>query len=238
MGKQASFQFKQFSIQQEHAALKVGTDAVILGALTSFANPSNILDIGTGTGILALMMAQKYNCAITAIDIDEGAILDATINCGNSVWKDKIAVQLCSLQDFTIQQKNLFDGIICNPPFFTNCLKNNNESKTNARHTTQLSPQDLFANAQKLLSPTGSISIIIPQSEKIVFSSYAQDSNFYLTYECAIFPFSDSKEPNRCVLSYSKQWNNFKKETLYIRENKSTYTQEYKELTKDFYIRL
>ncbi|MCQ2608599.1 MAG: methyltransferase [Bacteroidales bacterium] len=235
MGKHTSFQFKQFTIEQEHAALKLGTDAVLLGAITSFENPTNILDIGTGTGILALMMAQKYNCHITAIDIDEGAVTDATYNCNNSAWKDRISVQLCSLQEFAKEQNHTFDGIICNPPFFTNCLKNSNESKTNARHTTQLSSQDLFLNAKKILSPTGAISIIIPQSERLTFAAYAQEVGLYLTYECSIYPFSDSKEPNRCVLTYSQIWNNYKKEHIHIREDKTTYTHEYKELTTDFY---
>lgn len=238
MGKQSSFQFKQFTIQQEHAALKVGTDAVILGSLTSFKNPKNILDIGTGTGILALMMAQKYNSIITAIDIDEGAIADAVTNCNNSPWKDRITTQRCSLQEFTKGQNDTFDGIICNPPFFTNCLKNNNESKTNARHTTQLSPQDLFSNIEKLLSPNGVFSFIIPYNEKILFASCAQDANLYLTDECDIYPFADSNEPNRCVLTYSRIWSNFNKKHLHIREDKTTYTQEFKNITQDFYIKI
>ncbi|MBR6265199.1 MAG: 50S ribosomal protein L11 methyltransferase, partial [Bacteroidales bacterium] len=96
-----SFRFQQFSISQEHSALKLGTDAVILGASATFEHPKSILDIGTGTGILALMMAQKYPCPITAIDIDEGAIADATLNVRNSPWKDRISVKTQSLQDFS-----------------------------------------------------------------------------------------------------------------------------------------
>ena len=165
-----SFRFQQFSISQEHSALKLGTDAVILGASTTFNNPKSILDIGTGTGILALMMAQKYPCPITAIDIDEGAIIDATLNINNSPWKERITVKAQSLQDF-LSTNVQFDGIICNPPFFSNSLANKDLRKTLARHTINLTPEILFSCIEKILSPTGQATIIVPFQGKENFIS-------------------------------------------------------------------
>ncbi len=232
------FQFKQFSITQEHSALKLGTDAMLLGALTDFEKPSSIIDIGTGMGILALMMAQKHLCPITAIDIDEGAVCDAKKNCAESSWNNRIFVECCSLQNYINQTKNEFDGIICNPPFFSNSPTNNSIAKTMARHTISLDPNDLFYGINKLLSKTGSASIIIPTSEKQLFTEKAQKHNLYTIKEVEIYPFSSSEKANRAVIFFSKKWSAFQKSQIHIRENDNNYTSEYKNLTKDFYIKL
>lgn len=232
------FQFKQFSIAQEHSALKLGTDAILLGALTNFENPNAILDIGTGMGILMLMMAQKYPCPITAIDIDEGAICDAKKNCAESPWNDRINVECSSLQDFSNKTDNKFNGIICNPPFFSNSLPNPTIAKTIARHTVSLTPNDLFCGIEKLLTEAGTATIIIPTSEKSLFVEHAQKHNLHTIKEVAIYPFATSEAPNRAVLFFSKKWSGFQRNQIHIRENDNRYTAEYKDLTKDFYIKL
>lgn len=234
----SSFQFKQFSISQEHSALKLGTDAMLLGALTNFENPSAILDIGTGTGILALMMAQKHSCPITAIDIDEGAICDAQKNFTESPWHERIKVEQSSLQDFASKTEHEFDGIICNPPFFSNSLHNPSIAKTMARHTVSLTPNDLFCGIEKLISASGTASIIIPTSEKQLFIEHAQKHNLHTIKEVAIYPFATSEAPNRAVLFFSKKWSGFQRNQIHIRENDNRYRSEYKDLTKDFYIKL
>ena len=232
------FQFKQFSITQEHSALKLGTDAMLLGALTDFEKPSSIIDIGTGIGILALMMAQKHLCPITAIDIDDGAICDAQQNCTESPWHERISVECRSLQDFSNETENKFDGIICNPPFFTNSLPNPSIAKTMARHTVSLTPNDLFCGIHTLLTETGIATINIPTSEKQLFIESAQKYNLHSIKEVAIYPFATSEGPNRAILSFSKKWSGFQRTQIHIREKDNNYTSEYKDLTKDFYIKL
>ncbi|MCQ2960298.1 MAG: methyltransferase [Bacteroidales bacterium] len=230
------FKFKQFAITQEHSALKLGTDAVLLGCAARFSSPTNILDIGTGTGILALMMAQRFNCSITAIDIDENAIKDAEINFAASKWTKNIQLQHKSVQDFTNEQKEEFDGIICNPPFFSNSLTNNDKSKTIARHTVNLTPEILFSCIYKLLNNNGTAYIIIPCSEKIRFIQAAVENNLYATHTILIYPFANSENPNRTIIEFRKNWKEFGTEEIHIRNADKTYTHLFKELTKDFYL--
>lgn len=231
----SGFQFKQFNITQEHSALKLGTDAVLLGAATQFCNPKSILDIGTGTGILALMMAQKYDCAISAIDIDENSIIDAQQNISNSNWANRIAVKHCSIQDFAKESTEMFDGIICNPPFFSQSLINPEKNKAAARHTIALTPDDLFRCIDTLLSTYGTASIIIPTSEKTRFSEAAANNNLYISQEIQIFPFVNSPSANRSILFYAKCWKEFSSSTIHIRNEDKTYSDEYKNLTADYY---
>ena len=229
-----AFQFKQFAISQEHSALKLGTDAVLLGALTEFNHPQNILDIGTGTGILALMMAQKYHCAITAIDIDEGAILDAKENVKNSPWNEIITIVHGDIHNTNFQQK--FDGIICNPPFFSNSLQNPESNKAIARHTITLTPKTLFHSIETLLGENGKASIIIPFSEKNRFCENATLSGLYAIAEWIIFPKTNATSPNRCVLQFAKQWQPFTQKHIAIRNEDSSYSDEFKQVTRDYYL--
>lgn len=234
----SSFQFKKFSISQDNAALKVGTDSVILGSFAYFENPQNILDIGTGTGILSLMMAQKFGCSITAIDIDAGAITDAKYNVETSIFKDLIQVDLVSIQEYLNVSTRKFNGIVCNPPFFTNSLHCSNESKTIARHTDNLTPHELFVAIQHLMSDNGSAYIIIPYSEKLRFNACATETGLYDVFELLVFPMKSSSTPNRVVIEYSKIWRSFLTKSLVVRNDDRSYSDDYKALTKDFYIRL
>lgn len=231
-----AFQFKQFSISQEHAALKLGTDAMLLGCVTSFQNPKSILDVGTGTGILSLIMAQKYSCPITAIDIDENAVIDANINVKASPWRNRITVQQISLQDFAKSTTQQFDAIICNPPFFTNGIHSPEKSKATARHCVELTAETFFSSVAAISTETCCVSIILPTSEKTRYAESATNNNFYLVQETTIFPFENSENPNRTILRFTKQWAPFTSSKLAIRKDKSTYSNEYKELTKDLYL--
>lgn len=230
------FHCKQFSIYQENASLKVGTDAVLLGTYASFTNPTSILDIGTGTGILALMMAQKYPCPIYAIDIDEGSITDAHMNFSSSTWNNRLYLEKKDVQEFALAHTHSYDGIICNPPFFSKSLKNPDAQKMVARHDVMLTPQILFTCAAQMLRATGSITIIIPYSEKELFCQHALEQSFYLTHEILIYPFEHSTNPNRTILTFSLQWSAFQKDSIAIRDAQSQYTKQFIEQTKDFYI--
>lgn len=234
----SGFQFKKFSISQDNTALKVGTDSVILGSFAHFDNPQSILDIGTGTGILSLMMAQKYGCRVSAIDIDDGAIIDAKQNVYTSPYKDLICIENVSIQDFSKVSTQKYDGIVCNPPFFSNSLLCADESKTIARHTQTLTPKDLFVAIQNLMNEKGSTYVIIPYSEKVRFNTCATEYGLYDVFELQIFPLKTASIPNRIVIEYAKQWRSFESTSLIIRNEDRSYSDDYKILTKDFYIRL
>ena len=156
----SNFCFKQFTINQESCAMKVGTDSVMLGAWANVPDVDgdkiNILDIGTGTGILSLMMAQRYeNANIVAIDCDKDAIKQAKENFDNSQFADRITTSHCQIQDF--QSLHLYDAIICNPPYFVNSLKCKDSSRTVARHTSTLTFAELMSNANRLLNTGGEL---------------------------------------------------------------------------------
>ena len=155
------FRFKQFAIRQENAAMKVGTDGALLGAWSDVSKANNILDIGTGTAIIAMMVAQRNStAAITAIEIDEKALIDANFNVENCPWTNRIKIIQSSLQEFTPTLK--FDSIISNPPFFENSLKSNSRSKIKARHTDSLHYSDILNFASIHLSSIGVLHLILP----------------------------------------------------------------------------
>src|SRR5271166_5856709 len=130
-----SFVFKQFIVKQNKCAMKVGTDAVLLGAWADLPLSGHVLDIGTGTGIIAMMLAQRTIAEIDAIEIDEDAFKQAIGNCQNSKWKDRLNVHHISFQEFARKKYKSYDAIVTNPPYFSNSLKASSESRTRARHT-------------------------------------------------------------------------------------------------------
>ncbi len=169
------FRFKQFTVYHDRCAMKVGTDGCLLGAWTplpsSTTNPIHVLDVGTGSGLIALMLAQRLpNAIIDAIDIDPGAIEQATFNFAQSPWPNRLRAHLCSLQEWhshltpSSQWNGLYDLIVSNPPYFINSLPNPDQQRNMARHTDTLSYAELFSCCTQLLSPTGIFSIILPAS--------------------------------------------------------------------------
>src|SRR6218665_727958 len=159
----STFNFRHFSIQQQNAALKVGTDAMLLGSLCNWENPERLLDIGTGTGVLALMCAQRFAFQeIIGLEIAADAILDAVSNAQHSPFQSKIKIVDCSLQAYEDSEK--FDAIISNPPYFENSVRNTDEQLRLARHTDSLSFEELIFNISRLLSSKGLAWIIVPNT--------------------------------------------------------------------------
>lgn len=160
--ERGNFSFKSFTVRQENAAMPVTTDACIFGAYAEFSQEtSRILDIGTGTGLLSLMLAQRYATAeITGIDIQEDSVLLAESNFKASPWAHRLGVIHADLQDFTSDQA--FDGIICNPPFFENQLASEETGKRISRHTVSLTYDALFRHSQRLLAPEGTAWYLLP----------------------------------------------------------------------------
>jgi tRNA1(Val) A37 N6-methylase TrmN6 len=160
------FRFKQFTIRQEGAAMKVGTDGVLLGAWATVPVPgSRVLDVGSGTGLIALMLAQRtLDVHVDALEIDPSSAEQALENFQASPWADRIACFQTSLQDYTPVSKFKYELIICNPPFFTSSLKTSSREKNLARHDDSLSLEDLLSCSTSLLTPTGTLSLVQPIS--------------------------------------------------------------------------
>lgn len=195
----AGFSFKQFTVNHDNCAMKVGTDGVLLGA---WANGGNrILDVGTGSGLIALFMAQRFpDAEITAIDIDHDACMQASANAEASVFSDRIRVIESSFQKFC---DNKFNSIVCNPPFFNNALKCENRQRNMARHTDTLPYRDLFRCACSALDDNGEFSVIIPAACRTDFDMEALFSGLHVKRICSIKTVPH-KPVSRYLISYTK----------------------------------
>ncbi len=231
----STFQFKQFTIQQNYAAMKVGTDSVLLGSWTS-VKEGNALDIGSGTGLIALMLAQRTETMlIDAVEIDVGAYTQTIGNIKNSNWSDRIAMHNNSIQNY--QPNKQYDIIVTNPPFFIDSTRAANSEKNTARHTDELPFDDLIHAVKRLLKPDGIFSLILPITESKVFIELAEASSIYLNKVCIVYP-NSNKPAKRKMMEFSFLKTTILKEKLTIEtETRHQYTKEYISLTKDFYLK-
>jgi len=232
--KYQAFNFKQFSIQQENAAMKIGTDGILLGAWADTSNSNYIIDIGTGTGVIAIMQCQKNTSALVdAVEISNEACIDAKQNIKNSPWKDRIDLHESSIQKLISNKK--YDHIISNPPFFINSLNPEDIERKKARHTTHLSYVDILGFATKNLSNKGKVSLILPveDGEKCILIS--NKFELWVSRKCFVQP-KAHKKPHRLLLEFTNEKTKVSENNLII-ENKERhdYTEEYKAITKDFY---
>ena len=232
-----SFTFKQFVVRQERCAMKVGTDGTLLGAWAELAKADGrVLDIGTGTGLMALMMAQRYPKAlVTAIDIDEMAVSQAAENVKDSPFADRIEVRQADVRVFELTE--MFDSIVCNPPFFNNALVCPDNQRTQARHTTSLSYQQLMSAAWRLLSEEGLFSVIIPNDFFQQLEGEAHLAGFFLTRVYGVRTI-EGKPIKRYLIELRKhpQRELIKKEVL-IEDSPNVRSAWYRDLTKDFYLK-
>lgn len=228
------FRFKQFAIRQENAAMKVGTDGALLGAWSDIQHANSILDIGTGTAIIAMMAAQRNQTAnITAIEIDEKALIDAKFNVDNCPWPNRIKIIPTSLQDFEPSIK--FDSIISNPPFFENSLKSNSGEKIKARHTDTLHYTDILEFASNHLTTNGILHLILPLENANKCIEISNDYNLFVKRICEVQPVPH-KKAHRLVFELTKQQVTTNTENLIIETGKRhDYTKDYIALTKAFY---
>ncbi|MBK8700008.1 MAG: methyltransferase [Saprospiraceae bacterium] len=231
-----TFKFKQFVIKQDNCTMKVNTDGVLLGAWADPSGASNVLDIGTGTGVIALMMAQKEPSAkITGIEIDESSSLEAMENVSNSKFADRVEIIQRSIQDYAKNNKKQFDLIISNPPFFTGGTFSANENKANVRHTIKLPHGDLLIAVNTLLHPEGNFALILPYIEGLRFIELAERSKLHLSKLTEVRHHSD-KPVERLLILLQKRKENVKHEELLIMdEDLQSYTQQFISLTRDFY---
>lgn len=231
----SEFKFKQFSVIDSDCTMRVGTDAVLIGAWTNVESAKNVLDIGTGSGVIALMLAQRCNAKIIGIDIDQLSIDKAIINFQNSPWSDRLEARCTSLQEFKTDSSK-YDVIISNPPFFVDSLNSPNARKNNARHTNSLPFEDLLKSVSYLLSEDGIFSVVIPIQYYEQFNIIAMQQNLYNVEKCIVHP-NYVKPPKRLLLKYSKNLMACKHDELFIEQNnRFEYTDKYISLTKSYYL--
>ena len=234
------FTFKQFHIIDDHTAMKVGTDGVLLGAWAK--GGTRILDIGTGTGLIALMMAQRFSIAqIDAIEIDKGALEDAHTNVSASPFNDRINILNSSLQDYAScsenQEGGIYDAIVCNPPYFINSLKNPLQQRTTARHTDTLSHQELIYHSKRLLKPNGTLSVIIPYDNKDILEAEAIFNGLSIL-KITNIKTKSSKPAKRCLIEFGKDTTTvYKIEEQVLNDDNGIRTMWYQNLTQAFYIK-
>lgn len=232
------FQFKQFSISQKDCSMKVGTDGILLGAWADTNQVENILDIGTGTGLIALMMAQRSNAAtIHAVEIDELAWKEASANIENSPWKDRVTAFNDSVQDYARSYRGAYDLIVSNPPFFSGGVFSSKEERANVRHTIKLPNGDLLSAARNLLTKEGRFCVILPVIEGLRFKEMAKNYGLHCTKVTEVQPAPD-KAPNRLLMQFEKDAKNPQEDRFIIRNQDGQYSQQQIDLTKDFYLNL
>jgi tRNA1Val (adenine37-N6)-methyltransferase len=236
----SKFQFKKFTITQDRCAMKVGTDGVLLGAWTPIQHrPFSVLDIGSGTGILALMLGQRSTAEqIDAIEIDEEAFEQCVENFENSPWSDRLYCYHAGLDEFMEEPEDEYDLIVSNPPFYSEDYKTESEQRDLARFQDALPFEDLIEAASVLLSENGIFSVIIPHKEETKFIGLAK--------ECNLFPFKITRvkgtptaEIKRSLLAFSfAEKTNFPIDELIIETARHQYTEDYIALTKEFYLKM
>lgn len=238
-----SFAFKEFEVKQSNCAMKVGTDAVLLGAWGILPETGNTLDIGTGTGIIAMMAAQRSSSLIDAIEIDEDAYREAFDNCKKSKWGDRINVHHISFQKFIPEARKKYDMILSNPPYFSNCVQAASEPRTMARHTCNLSFEELVDGIASLLKHDGSFATILPLKEADDLTAIARRYNLYMN-RITYVKTTCSKPAKRTLMQFGFHQATPRHEILIIEnepEAGSTiktriYSDEYKKLTRNFYL--
>jgi len=232
-----TFAFKQFTIRQDRCAMKVGTDAVLLGAWVKTYGVRHALDIGTGTGVIALMLAQKSGAEIDAIDIDAEAAEEAAFNVQQSPWKDRVHVYHQSLQEFQSTSEQRYELIVSNPPYFVDSLPAGDAPRTAARHTVYLPYEELIQGAANLLAKDGKFCVILPAKEGVAFQELASQYGLHITRMTKVKT-TPEKPEKRLLMQFSATPKaQVSESTLVIEQDgRHQYTEEYKELTKEYYL--
>ncbi|WP_306565597.1 tRNA1(Val) (adenine(37)-N6)-methyltransferase [Flavobacterium lindanitolerans] len=234
------FQFKQFSVEQDRCAMKIGTDGVLLGAWAPIEhNPFNVLDIGTGTGIISLMIAQRSHAEqIDAFEIDEDAYEQAVENFENSPWSDRLFCFHAALDEFMEEPEDEYDLIVSNPPFYTEDYSSGNDQRDLARFADALPFEDLAEAAGFLLSKNGIFAVILPYKEEEKFIALVRDFDLF-PVKITRVKGTPTSEIKRSLLAFSRHYSeNFPTDELVIEISRHNYTPEYIHLTKDFYLKM
>ena len=231
------FKFKEFSVKQEHSAMKIGTDGVLLGAWTTVTpQPFSILDIGAGTGVIALMLAQRSAAEIIdALEIDAPAYEECVDNFEQSPWGDRLFCYHADLKEFTEEIEASYDCIVCNPPFYSEDSKSKNTQRAVARFQDAMPFQHLLESVEQLLSKNGSFSTIIPYKEEAHFMALAKKQQLYINRITHVKGHPDAPV-KRSLIEFTRKTSKIETNTLIIETDRHVYTDAYRSLTKDFYL--
>ena len=234
-----TFRFKRFSVEQDQCAMKVGTDGVLLGAWTNVQDAQKVLDIGTGTGVIAIMLAQRNEKAeVHGVEIDPAACQQAAQNMASSPFGERMKSLHSSIQDYAKLSNETYDLIVSNPPFFTGGTFSNQASRQNVRHTIKLPNGDLLSAARKLLAKNGRFCVILPYLEGLRFQELATRYNLYCCKITEVLP-RPGRAIERLLLQFESQAQPIITDQLVIRQDhQEEYTPEYIEMTKAFYLDL
>ncbi len=236
----SDFRFKKFSIQQDLCAMKVGTDGVLLGAWVDVKNRKNALDIGSGTGLISLMMAQRNEyIQIKAIEIDPAASGQCLVNFENSPWKDRLSIDNISFQEFNQSETILWDLIVCNPPYFQSGMLSDSDLRNTARHASSLSAEDLFDIAKDKCSGDCIFAIIIPKDIELQYCRVANERGWYLKKKTDVIT-TIGKAPQRVLLEFILTITTEVTTDCLVVElgARNVWSDEYKNITREFHIML
>ena len=232
------FTFKRFSVSQMRSAMKVGTDGVLLGAWAHFTpEHRRILDVGTGTGLIALMAAQRteeWDADVVAVEIDALSAEDARENFSRSEWAERLSLVECAVQEFCPEER--FDHIISNPPYFVDSLLSPDASRTAARHTTSLTFEELARSAARLLNPKGALSLVLPYDAVGDITLAAARAGLFLVRREDVRS-KPTSAPLRSLLEFGFEPRPTLRTALTIHISGGDYSEEYRTLTKDFYLK-
>jgi tRNA1Val (adenine37-N6)-methyltransferase len=233
------FQFKQFSIEQDQCSMKVGTDGVLLGAWADVSTAKTALDIGTGTGVIAIMLAQRnVDLQVDAVEIDEMACTQAQTNFANSPFAARLAAKTISIQDYVRASDTTYDLLVSNPPFFSGGTFSESHERNQVRHTIKMPHNALLQAARRLLNKKGKFCVVLPLIEGLRFQELAEQCGLYCTKITEVKPKAD-KPVERLLLQMEWQAAELQKDQLVIqKEARNDWTEEYIKLTGDFYLKM
>ncbi|MEO0339272.1 MAG: methyltransferase [Bacteroidota bacterium] len=239
--KAGSFQFKQFSIKQDECTMKVGTDGVLLGAWASVDDANHILDIGAGTGVIAIMLGQRTQdstAKVHAVEIDEKAAAQAKENMQATDWSARMELYQESIQDYSRKSDLKYDLIVSNPPFFSGGTFSHNQDRNDVRHTIKLPHGDLLIAIRRLLSKQGRFCVVLPLIEGLRFQEMAGEYSLYCTKKTKVKSKAD-KGVERLLLQF--EWDDQPEqvdELVIQHEGRNDWTEAYIGLTRDFYLKM
>ena len=228
------FRFKRFLVNQEDCAMKVGTDGVLLGAWADIRPGCHVLDVGTGTGIIALMATQRGAGHVTAIEIDAIAAAQAARNAANSEWADRIEVVSADVADYVTGAK--FDRILSNPPYFRDSLRSPDMGRNAARHNDSLSYETLIRCSASLLAPGGQLCVVLPYDSVREFVRCTQMEGLYLVRRTDVVT-APGRNPKRSLLAFSSTAAQLETDVLAIRDENGNESVDYINLVRDFYLK-
>ncbi len=231
------FHFKQFSLYHHRSTMKVGTDSVLLGSWCNVGNPNKVLDIGTGSGVLAILLASRCDAIVDAIELDPSSAEEAKENFYNSSFSNRLKIIQDDFRIFSSTTKSKYDLIISNPPFFTNGIVSEKPSRKEARHTLNLDHNSLLIGIAKILNPDGKLCVVLPYDISNEFIVNAAKYNLHLHRKLIIRPKKELK-PNRINIEFRhSKPKEISSEEIIIRNDENDYTDQYKEIVKAYLLK-